>query len=69
VASEKAQREAWLGGTSGAASSFGRGCDLGEYRAGVIEKGATCRGQFDATSAPREELRAYLVLKISNLAT
>jgi hypothetical protein len=54
---------------SGAASSFGCGLNLREHRAGVIEKGATCRRQFDAASAAREELRTYLVLKISNLAT
>src|SRR6202021_4235004 len=49
VSGEKAQREAWLGGTSGAASSFGCGCNLREHPAGVIEKGPTSRRRF----APR----------------
>jgi len=35
----------------------------------VFEKGSTCRRQFDTSSAARQELRAYLVLKISNLPT
>jgi hypothetical protein len=35
----------------------------------VIEEGSTRRCQFDTASAARQELHAYLVLKVSNLAT
>jgi hypothetical protein len=35
----------------------------------VFEKGSTCGRQFDPASAARQELRAYLVLKVSNLPT
>ena len=33
----------------------------------MIEKGANRRCQFDAASATRQELRAYLLLKVMNL--
>jgi hypothetical protein len=33
----------------------------------VIEKGSTCGCEFDAAGAAREELRAHLAFKISNL--
>jgi len=35
----------------------------------MIEKGAACHGQFDAARASRQELRADLFFKVTNLAT
>ena len=35
----------------------------------MFEKGSTCGCQSDTASAARQELRAYLVLQVSNLAT
>jgi hypothetical protein len=40
---------------------------LRQHHAGVLEEGSTRRCQFDTASAARQELRAYLVLKLSNL--
>jgi hypothetical protein len=52
---------------SGPASGFGCHFHLRKHRAGVIEKGSTCRCQFDAASPTSQESRTHLVLKISNL--
>jgi hypothetical protein len=67
VSGQKTHREAWLGGVSGPACSFARRFNLRQHGAGVIEKGATRRRQFDTASSSRQEWCANLVLKISNL--
>jgi len=64
---QKAHDEAWLGGMSGPARSFGCRFNLRQHRAGVFEKGSTRRCQFDAASAPRQKLGTNLFLKISDL--
>jgi hypothetical protein len=69
VSGQKAHRETWLGGMSDTASTFGCRFNLRWHRAGVFEKGSTCGCEFDTASAARQDLRAYVVLKVSNLPT
>src|SRR6202035_3713194 len=67
VSGQKAHREAWLGGMSDPARSFGCRLNLRQCHAGVLEKGSTRRCQIDAASGTRQELGTYLVFKIPNL--
>ena len=50
-----------------AASSLTCCVRLRQYRTGAIEEGSARWCQFDAASATRQELHAYLLLKITNL--
>jgi hypothetical protein len=67
MSGQKADDEAWLDGIGDPACSLGRRFDVRYHHARVIEEGSARRCQFDAASPAYQELRTYLLLKISNL--